>query len=136
MFKIYKIINEDNQIYIGSTKQKIQQRFSGHKYQIKKGISRCSLNHFNMNTARIELIEAFDCENMDEVKYKEREYIENTVCVNKDRPIVTPDEKIEQVRFWKKTKGSVFYTCDCGSKIQIVEKARHERSKRHQKFII
>ena len=138
MYKIYKILNEDGKIYIGSTKQNLNNRFSSHKCQIKSGKSRCSNKNFNMDTATIELIEEMNnCQRKD-VLYRERYYIETTDCVNTDLPIVSEQERKEkQKQACDKWKENNRYNieCECGAVIQNREIARHQKTKKHLNFI-
>ena len=138
MNKIYKIINEDGRIYIGSTSQKLNIRFNSHKSKNKKGINRCALKVFNMNTATIELLEDLGGLDKKQVLLKEREYIENTICINKDRPIVTAEER--KIKFkeaqtkWLEEKGRIIINCECGLTYQTREKSRHFKSEKHIKY--
>lgn len=84
MVKIYRIIDNTNgNVYIGKTKQKyLCDRLSGHS-QDKTCMSRDIINNGDY---RIELIEETDDEN------RERYWIENTECVNKQIPGRTKKE--------------------------------------------
>jgi hypothetical protein len=67
---------------------------------------------------------------------KEREYYENLNAMNKRKPIETIEERyIRQKVTCAKNGWLEKYTCACGSTLQKREKKRHERSKRHQKFL-
>ena len=84
MIKIYKIIDNTNgNVYIGKTKQKyLSDRLSSHKYD-KECMSREIIKNGDY---KIELIE----ETEDETR--ERYWIENTECVNKQIPGRTKKE--------------------------------------------
>jgi hypothetical protein len=72
-YKIYKLIDNTNgNIYIGITKQKLYQRFSGHKSD-PSCVSRKIIANGDY---KIELIEETDD------KTRERYWIENTECIN------------------------------------------------------
>ena len=139
MPNIYKIINEDGRIYIGSTKKTIQQRFSNHKSAIKSNTNQCSLKDFNMDTARVELIEEVQCNNPICVKWKERLHMELNDCVNVNRPIVTEEERIQKAKEngiqWRTNCGNSNIECECGCTVQVREMARHKRTKKHLNFI-
>ena len=138
MYSIYKIINyDDNRVYYGHTKQPINMRFGSHKYKAKKGISRCSTKDFNFDNAEILCCEEIETETYDDVRKLERYYIENNECVNKDRPIVSDEErklKSKQAKEkWLENVGSKLIECECGAIIHRREKPRHLKSKKHAK---
>ena len=129
--KVYKLINlDDNRIYIGSTTRNLNTRFNEHKSFSKSGKSRCSCNTFNFDNVKMELLEEVN----ENLKEKELEYILKYDCVNKDYPIATPERKKEQLKK-SRMKLKIKYKCDCGSIISKGEKARHERSKKHNQII-
>ena len=84
MFKIYKIIdNTNNDIYIGITKQKLlSKRLSQHKERMNCMSSKI----INNGDYKIQLIE----ETSD--KSRERYWVENTYCINKQIPGRTKQE--------------------------------------------
>ena len=90
--KIYKIIDNTNgNIYIGSTCQSLKRRLSHHKSDYKrflKGLSgnTKSFDIIKNNDYKIELIEACDIKTKQELFQKERYYIENNDCLNKNIP--------------------------------------------------
>jgi hypothetical protein len=91
--KIYKILNSvSNSVYIGSTTQKIMERFYTHKtaYNLSgkhHNYSSISLFEEDPSGTRIELIECFPCETKMELLLRERWWIENTEnCINKTKP--------------------------------------------------
>ena len=84
---IYKIINDDtNDIYIGSTINNINKRFSGHKYIHKKGKRTTSSYKILCGVnPRVELIEEFKYTNLSELRRREGELQNQTVnCINKN----------------------------------------------------
>tara|TARA_R110000772_G_scaffold262357_1_gene381405 strand:- start:182 stop:808 length:627 start_codon:yes stop_codon:yes gene_type:complete len=87
--KIYKVTCETGKIYIGSTVMSIQRRF----YQHKCKHNLCLTRHFI--NPKIELIESYPCETVEDLLWKEREWIEKTECVNTYRPIVGKAEAKE-----------------------------------------
>jgi len=81
MLKIYKIIDNTNgNVYIGKTEQTLNQRLTGHKYDYKIGNNCSSCIILKNGDYDIELIEET------EDKSRERYWIENTNCVNKEIP--------------------------------------------------
>jgi len=91
--RIYKITSPStDKIYIGSTTKTLSYRFSSHK------INHCSsIEIINYGDSKIELLEEFECQDKDELKWKEREYQERFKenCVNQRRAITTDDELLE-----------------------------------------
>ena len=136
--KIYKITNEDGKVYIGSTGQSLLARFAAHKSAVKANINQCTLKDFNMDTAKMELLEEVEG-SRESMLYREKHYMETTECVNKNRPIVTEEEKriklIEAAEAETNKKWNIKYECDCGSIILKKAKSRHCKSKKHLNFI-
>jgi len=90
--KIYKITDLAYTVqYIGSTTQTLSRRFSKHKagYKIwqdnnlKKYTVYDIFDQFGIENCKIELIEAFPCNNRDELERKEGEFIKDNDCINK-----------------------------------------------------
>ena len=91
--KIYKITDDENNIYIGSTTQKyLSSRLQQHKAHTKK--NRITTNKLvNPDTWNIQLLEQFECNDINELRTKERQYIENNNCINKNIPTRTQKER-------------------------------------------
>ena len=83
--KIYTIRSHlTDQVYIGSTCKPLCDRMAHHRHAFKNNIGFCkSKILIEKGDAYIELIEAFPCNNKEELHKKEGEYIRNTQCVNK-----------------------------------------------------
>lgn len=96
--KIYKIMGGDL-IYIGSTTQALSKRFREHKNMKNlfdkgnKSKSCSSREVLIYDDCCIILIENFPCENKEQLFARERYYYDNTICVNKQRPMTTLEEK-------------------------------------------
>ena len=159
--KIYciKVNTEEEYLpYVGSTtKQYLSQRMDFHRQDFNKWkknpekyrfVSSFTLfERFEIENCYIELIELFPCSSCDELRKKEREYIEKIECVNiVKKPIRTIEEKIKYDKICKsnyeeksKEKNSIRrkikYDCLCGSTIRKSDKSIHERSQKHQLFI-
>lgn len=126
---IYRIVcNKTNKQYIGSTTQSLAKR----KYLHKKGTT-TSKEIITNGDWSIEVIEKISFDNRKTLLEKERHYIQITAnCVNKNRPIITKQEKIEQLkknmRSWyvenkeKQIKKSIEYN-----------KAHKEKCKEHMR---
>jgi hypothetical protein len=106
LFKVnfYKISSPlGNRIYIGSTEQDINNRFSSHIYEYhKKGkcSSRYLFSMYGVENCNISLIESHWVSSKLEQRKIERLYYQmyRLDCVNKNRPYVSEQEKIEQHR--------------------------------------
>ena len=151
---VYKI-TDGKLSYYGSTILPLKQRLSSHKCPSNL----CETRHFNKDNMTIELVEAVEDE--EQLKWRERYYIENNECVNIKIPILTKEEyrlnglKAKKIYYQKnkellrqKYKGFydknkvkykeqkiIPYHCECGSVIQTTEKKRHFKTKKHINFI-
>ena len=82
--KIYKLINDELGLtYYGSTATTLTKRLCGHKTKTNKCKSKLL---FTGGAVEIFLVEEFPCENKDQLNKRERFYIENNECVNKNIP--------------------------------------------------
>jgi len=88
--KIYKIINENNDtIYIGSTKKTLNDRYSYHTHKKE--------NH------KIILIENYSCNSKKELCMREQEVIENhNNLVNKQRAYRSEEERKQELKIYNK----------------------------------
>ena len=96
--KIYKLVsfNLPELPYYGSTVQTLCKRKGGHVSDFKKfgfNVGGCT-SRIVIDAGDYEIIwvEDFPCENKDQLKARERYYIENRVCVNKNVPGRTEKE--------------------------------------------
>ncbi len=101
--KIYQIIcNETGLCYIGSTTQSLSKRLSKHKTNYKEylenKIKSYTTSFFIIENRNydIVLIEEYPCENKEQLHKRERYYIENMKCVNKNIPSRTRKEWYEE----------------------------------------
>tara|TARA_R110000772_G_scaffold213273_1_gene323844 strand:+ start:351 stop:1019 length:669 start_codon:yes stop_codon:yes gene_type:complete len=92
--KIYKLVSEHtDEIYIGSTIQKLCIRLSGHACDFRKGKNKYSSKKlFELGKVKIILIENVPCDSKEELLKHERNYIETMDCVNKNMPGRTKSE--------------------------------------------
>ena len=90
--KIYKIVDAGyNKCYIGSTCEDLSQRMARHRhnyssYQRNKSKFLTSLQLFEeygLDNCKIELIENFPCQSIEELRCREGYYIKEFDCVNK-----------------------------------------------------
>jgi len=146
---IYKITGGDL-CYIGSTTQKINERFSKHKdnYRVwKTGGKRgyCSsyqvFDKAGIENCKVELLEQTET-----TKDRERFYVENNVCVNKNIPNRSKKEYMEahkeffkewRKEYWEKNKEKINeynkkkFDCECGGKYTMPNRAVHYRTLLH-----
>ena len=171
--KIYKIVNTEGTLtYIGSTTQSLAMRKGKHKFEYEKwktGNSKKYLSSFEVfkndeDGCKIFIIESFPCKNKDELRARERHYIESIECVNKRKPGRTNamyykenhehclevrrkyrnenKEKIYEIQKEYRQnnaekiceKKKVIYICECGVKVQCNHKSRHFKSNAHIEF--
>ena len=96
--KIYKIINDDNDLYYGSTTVPLWQRIGQHRRVYKgkiEGRNNKNLASFEIlkfNNVQIVLVEDYPCERKEQLHSRERFWIENNKCVNKCIPCRTLKE--------------------------------------------
>jgi hypothetical protein len=173
--KVYKIWSPNgDKIYIGSTtKQYLSQRMDNHRYQYKQ-FNNCKMNNvmsfilfneYGLENCKIELLEAKECNNKDELLKLEGKYIRELECVNKyiagrtkkewgednkdtlkdkrkiyketNKEILKEkDKKYRELNKEKiKEKKKEKIICICGSKICFDLNSRHLKTKKHQNFI-
>ena len=96
--KIYKIINDiDDEVYVGSTVQRLCDRLAEHRRHSKRCSNMC-YNHWNdigWETIKIILIEDFPCERKEQLEACERYWIEQIGTLNKVIPTRTRNERYE-----------------------------------------
>lgn len=95
--KIYKLttIHNNDLVYYGSTVNSLCHRKAIHKHKFKKGILDCSsikLFELGINDVKITLVEILNCNSKEELLQREKFYIDNNNCVNKNNPIKTLDD--------------------------------------------
>ena len=91
--KIYKITDIGyNKCYIGSTCEELSQRMARHRRKYKSFLSGSIkdntrsfdlFNEYGVENCKIELIEYFPCDTLQELRKQEGLHIKNTECVNK-----------------------------------------------------
>ena len=99
--KIYKLVNDElNLTYYGSTCNELRKRFYCHKSEAKNKKECTSHKLFESGICKIYLVEKVSCEDKMELSQRERFYIENNECVNKNIPCRTKKE-IQKVYYLK-----------------------------------
>lgn len=100
--KIYKLKNDEGQIYIGSTNLTLDKRMQLHKALFKRFINNtvdtyCSAFEVLRGTnAVIECLEDTGVIDKMTARVKENTYIQNNDCVNKNLALLTQEQKDEQ----------------------------------------
>ena len=149
--KIYALrSHQTNKYYIGSTTQPLYKRLYGHKHS-KMTSSKELVN--NYNDVYIELIEAFPCENKEQLTKRENELIrehkddlvnilgvKNCIVsrqhIKKDGGITTHeyDQTVYNKRHYNKNKvvinGKI--TCDCGLVYSQSNRTNHQSGRVHK----
>jgi len=95
---IYCIEDINGLKYVGSTKQKINQRLSKHKYNKKNNICITS-KLLDLDNCKIYQLEECDESNRNE---REQYWIDNTECVNKNN--TTFDRKENKKQYYQRNK--------------------------------
>jgi len=138
--------------YYGSTTQPLCERKSQHKQDfLKNKRGTCSKELFNLgNDIDIVLVETYPCNNKEELHQRERYYIENNECINKQIPSRTKKEwnhlnkdkiKEKNIRYYEKNKELIHkkneiknrekITCACGAVIRKDSIYKHIKRKSH-----
>lgn len=141
MAKIYAIKSKHtDKLYIGSTIKTLESRFKKHKYDYKyynSGDATKYITSFEIikhNDAYIELLETVCCINDIELKEHEKRYyiIHKNNIVNKNRPMITYEEKKEYIITANKKRSDVKYYCElCDKHLLRRNKKLHNESVRH-----
>lgn len=111
--KIYKITCDENDlIYYGSTTRKLNHRLANHKINYKRFLEgkRSNVSSFDIvkyDSCKIELVEDYSCNDKHELALRERYYIENNECCNKQIPGRTHNEYMRMYRSNPKNKEKI-----------------------------
>ena len=158
--KIYKIVsNQTDDIYIGSTCQKLCQRMCNHRCNFKlwkngKYYFVTSFELIKHDDCKIILIEDYQCDNKEQLNQRERFYVENMDCVNKcipgrtrkeygkehyqnNRELLCEKAKIyrESHKYKIRENNKEKHNCECGGKYTTCNKSRHLKSKKHINYL-
>lgn len=131
--KIYKIINyENDDIYIGSTCEKLSRRIAGHRANFKQYLDGnhnyiTSFKILENPSATIVLIENFPCNSKEELTAREAFHIRENNCVNKYIPLRTDKEYREDNKEIISQKAKDRYKNDDEYREQMKEKSKKYR---------
>jgi hypothetical protein len=146
--KIYKIINDiDQLIYVGSTIQTLNSRFTDHKCVSKLCPERKLYQHFaklGIEHFKIILIKNYPCAGKTELAIEEERY---KIMLNAQLNMIRAHQTAEQKREQENKSKNLYYQNNrakynerlfckiCGKTYIRNNKTQHCRSTRHQKFI-
>jgi hypothetical protein len=146
--KIYKIVNSiDKLIYVGSTIQPLNIRFTGHKSDAKRYPERKIYKHFaklGIHHFKIILIKLYPCAGKLELDIEEERY---KIMLNAQLNTYRAHQTTEQLKAYEKTyreknrakirlKNNERILCAiCGKTYTRSHKSDHCRSKHHQKCV-
>ena len=158
IYKIYNTINDD--IYVGSTTQKLCERMRHHRCSISQSTEGNRLIHkafidLGVKNFFIELIEKYPCNDKDELRKKEGEYISalkpslNMLIAGRTRKESTKEfqqNNREYMLEYKKQYNeankeriaahrSETITCECGCIVTKPHLPRHKRSAKHNQLM-
>ena len=147
--KIYKIVdNTNNNIYIGSTtKPLLSQRLAQHCFSYKswlKGNGRrfTSYQIIANGNYDIVLLETYQCNSKDELYAREKYYIQNNTCVNRNSPFQTNQDMLQyQKNYYVNNKAKIqqrripVFNCVCGGCCKSLDKSRHFKSLMHKTYL-
>ena len=140
--QIYAIkSNQTDKIYIGSTVQPLNRRFSLHKSKFKswnnnKANYITSFDIMKFDDCIIYPICLYPCNTKEELQKKEAEVMKNTIgCINKNIPTRTQKEYKEAHKdFYKdyfKEYNKQVILCACGKQYSRCNKTNHIKTKFH-----
>jgi len=140
--KIYKLTSPSNNlVYYGSTAQQhLSTRIADHvrdykQYLNNKGAYTYSFKVLECDDYKYDVIEEYPCNNVQQLKTRERWYIQNNECVNKNIPgRTTPEWREDNKEYLKqhsKEYNSEKISCECGCQIGRCDLARHKKTKKH-----
>lgn len=144
---IYKICSPSTEkIYIGSTIQSLNKRFIYHKGKYNKNTS--SKKIIQYEDAVIESIEEIECNNLHDLRDRERYYIElnRDKCVN----LIIPNRTYKEYNYDNKQQHKQYridnadkikirrnqkHVCECGDEYTYGNKSRHLKTIKHKVFL-
>ena len=153
--KIYKIVDVGyTKCYIGSTCESLSKRMGRHRQNYRRYLngkddrftSFYMFDEVGVENCKVELVEAYPCNNKEELQRREGFYIKNTECVNKTVPLRTwkewyDDNREENLRKFKsyhenhkdeiKQRKATKINCECGDVITKNHMRIHVQTKRH-----
>lgn len=105
--KMYKLVGS-GMVYYGHTTQKLSARLRGHRAEAKTAKSGTSKLIVDGGDFEIIWLEDYPCKHVDEARARERWWIENNDCINKQLPGRTKKEYEESTKERSKTRSKVY----------------------------
>ena len=143
--KIYKIVSNCNPelVYYGSTYTTLSRRLSCHKGHYKSYLKEkfkyvSSFELLKLEHFEIVLVEAYPCDNVEELRKRERYYIENNLCINKNIPSRTHREYRQDNREKLSEYNKIYYENNREKERErkkiYYENNREKEKERHKKY--
>ena len=140
--KIYKILNsESDDVYVGSTTQKLSKRMTNHRTQAKNGKNHLlyqQMREIGDDKFYIELVENYPCESLEQLNKREGEWIREIATLNEKVAGRTKQEYADEHREVRNQKSKEYYQ---ENKEKILQRQREhykdnqERiNERHKKY--
>ena len=122
---IYKIYDNTNgNVYYGSTYNLLRVRMNGHKGDAKDDTKNCRSKQIILNNDySYSMVEPYPCNSKQELRARERYWIENFDCINKIVPGRTKQE------YYQDNKKEIL---ECKAKYHIINKVKH--NKQHREY--
>ena len=138
---IYSIKSKSGLCYIGSTfnllSNRLVQHISNYKlFLLGKYAMTTSFLVIDAGDFFISLIESVKCDTKEELKARERYFIQILNCVNKNIPLRTSAEYYKDNIEIITAKKSVKIICGCGGKYRVDNKVHHYSTNKHCKWIL
>lgn len=145
--KIYKIVPtvdfEEGEIYFGSTiKEYLSQRMDRHRSGYKSWKNNKSdfvyvyklFEKYGVDNCNIILVELVNCNSKNELLEREKHYIKSNKCVNKYIPILTVEEKKQQLNKYAEINKDKIILYQKEYRANNTEKIKEYREKNFDKF--
>ena len=111
--KIYRILNtESDDVYVGSTCQKLSKRMTNHRTDANRGINSAlyqQMREIGIDRFYIELIETFPCESLEQLNKREGEWMREIATLNEKVAGRTKKEYKSDYKESINEKGKVYY---------------------------
>lgn len=138
--RIYKIVcSHCNEIYVGSTTQKLCSRMTKHRFDAKTQPERLLYKHFHeqgLDRFQIILLESFPYTTLEALRAKEYQYQELLKPLfNKYKALTTPEQKLHTQKLYQiRATEEGYYRCEvCNSNFRdICGLERHYNTEKHK----
>jgi len=137
---IYKVLRKSDYVcmYVGSTIRTLQARMYQHKcfYSGCRSFTRYIYDNGGWNNYEFRIVTETTLINKD-LRDLERKYIEELkpIC-NKNRPSITQEEHLNDIKENTKRYQSIKCDCECGGKYLKANKSIHLKTNKHQSWAL